>query len=360
MDAELMMVEQAALLKAANPRTKVFVYRNNAKALPWLASIRKKLEDPQYSGWFLTYTPGGSLPNGSYYANPCDYDFSPAKCSSLYHDQVQSPGHPQAGRPEDGNCTAPCDCGSIPCGEYFWNWTNGTMLQTWFVNEHLLGPTGLANPNISGFYFDDGFADAVTRNPSDPWCSGSPVGGPTEADPHCWQDMGLKAPQTAAIHAALDLTFAATRNAVMDAKGFAWNYFRAVSLPSKASGPQACTKWFREDAHSFASTALSFSWTCEWCGVSPNDSRQQDLAAFLLVRGPFAWITSGWGGTCTGFMADPPWTPLLELEVGVPLTPYYNESGSSGVFYRQWSGAKVSFDCNTWEGAIEPSQGNIM
>ena len=32
---------------------KVFVYRNLVKALPWFESVRRKIEDPRYSGFFL-------------------------------------------------------------------------------------------------------------------------------------------------------------------------------------------------------------------------------------------------------------------------------------------------------------------
>jgi hypothetical protein len=30
------------------------------------------------------------------------------------------------------------------------------MLREWLINEHLLGPTGLGNPGVKGFYVDDG------------------------------------------------------------------------------------------------------------------------------------------------------------------------------------------------------------
>ena len=90
-------------------------------------------------------------------------------------------------------------------------------LQSWFINDFVLGPTGLANPNVSGFYFDDGWANtsqvlqqpgrplaactisvcivvclsvflcgAVTAQAIQPWmpkegfCDHSPIGGATE------------------------------------------------------------------------------------------------------------------------------------------------------------------------------------
>ena len=55
-------------------------YRNLVKALPWYTSVREKLTDPQYSGWFLKFKPGGSI-NGSWHSPPCTTDKSGEKCS---------------------------------------------------------------------------------------------------------------------------------------------------------------------------------------------------------------------------------------------------------------------------------------
>ena len=96
--------------KAACPQAKTWVYRNFVKALPWYSSVREKLEDPQYSGFFLKFNPHNTTP---YAVPPCDANFSPAKCSAFYHDQEQTPGYPKG----DGSCAAPCDCGQVPCGE---------------------------------------------------------------------------------------------------------------------------------------------------------------------------------------------------------------------------------------------------
>ncbi len=76
----------------------------------------------------------------------------------------------------------------------------------------------------------------------------------------------------------------------------------------------------------------------------------QDLATFLLIRGPYAFFGAGWSG-CNVF---PSYPEFLDTDFGVPLTPYYNETVpmKSGVFIRQWSKATVQFDCNKYEGSI--------
>ena len=96
--------------KAACPKAKTWVYRNFVKALPWYSSVREKLDDPAYSGFFLRFNPKNSTP---YHVPQCDDNFSPPKCTPFYHDQEQTPGHPAG----DGSCTKPCDCGNAPCGE---------------------------------------------------------------------------------------------------------------------------------------------------------------------------------------------------------------------------------------------------
>ena len=51
--AEELLVKQAEMVLAADPGVpghapRVWVYRNNIKALNWFSSVRKKLDDPKY------------------------------------------------------------------------------------------------------------------------------------------------------------------------------------------------------------------------------------------------------------------------------------------------------------------------
>jgi hypothetical protein len=144
MICEELLLQQAQAVRKANPNTKSFIYRNGVKALPWFTGVREKLQDPQYSGFFLKFSG-----NNNYHVPTCDNDWSPPRCSEFYHDQDQTPHHPSG----DGSCVGACDCGDgVPCGEYLWNHANGTMLREWLINEHFLGPTGLGDPSVLGFY----------------------------------------------------------------------------------------------------------------------------------------------------------------------------------------------------------------
>jgi hypothetical protein len=154
MDCEERLVTQAQAVKAANPATKVFTYRNLVKvlrcthvptrdrchcafpapclpavcaairvgtavcvglrragvpaepaapphrfptpanspctrqALPWFSTVREKLVDPAYAGWFLRFNPD----NTSYHVPACDTNYNPPLCSVFYHDQVRVAG----------------------------------------------------------------------------------------------------------------------------------------------------------------------------------------------------------------------------------------------------------------------------
>ena len=108
MTCEEQLVEQAVRVRTVNPSARVFVYRNLVKALPWFTAVREKIMDPAYSGWFLRFSGANN-----YHVPTCDNAFSPPRCSTFYHDQDQTPEHPNG----DGSCVNPCDCGEgVPCG----------------------------------------------------------------------------------------------------------------------------------------------------------------------------------------------------------------------------------------------------
>ena len=136
------------------------VQRNKIKGLNWYSAVREKLDDPQYSGYFVKVSSllnnrfhvkliqtsfkfknyKGKASNNSYHVPACDFygtKESPAKCSQFYHDQEQSPTRLGAGaaycqpscahdskghntnRSCINTCDEQCDCGPVnPCGEY--------------------------------------------------------------------------------------------------------------------------------------------------------------------------------------------------------------------------------------------------
>jgi len=84
----------------------------------------------------------------------------------------------------------------------------------------------------------------------------------------------------------------------------------------------------------------------------PLPSPVQDLAAFLITRGPYAYFGYGWTGCADD---NHPFTrpAALDADYGVPLD-YCAEVGgaNSGVYRRHWSKATVTLDCHNWNASI--------
>lgn len=79
-------------------------------------------------------------------------------------------------------------------------------------------------------------------------------------------------------------------------------------------------------------------------------SPTQDLAAFLLARGPWAWFGYGWTGCAD---AKHPFTrpAALEADYGVPVG--FCAESSPGVFTRKWTKAEIKLDCNDFTADIK-------
>jgi len=339
MDAETPLVQQALALHAANPAQRVWVYRNLVIAYPWFPSARQKLVDPAYAGWFLRFKPGGAFPNGSYHVPACDGNFDPPLCSGFYHSQDQTPGFPHG----DGDCPGPCDCGGVPCGFYLFNHANAT-LRRWLLDDFVFGPTGLGHPSgaITGLYLDDHWADAF--DPTDaPDCASSPIGGPTEVNRYCGEDIGLTQADTAANTAGWRGMMLELQQRLLAAGAFSWAFFNQLR---GAPSPASCSSFFTHNGTDFfVDKALMMAFQSK---NRTATTELNDIAAFLLVRGPYAWLGDPWEGCPV--QGPTPLPPGVRLDYGVPLGNV--TESADGVFERRWSKAVARMDCNTWTGEI--------
>merc|ERR1712050_461124 len=95
-----------------NPDSRIFVYRNLVKALPWYTAVREKLDNVSYRNWFLKF----DTSKPTHHVPACASE-NHSKCSVFYHDQEQTPAVPTPTQPHpDGACTdGVCDCGRQPC-----------------------------------------------------------------------------------------------------------------------------------------------------------------------------------------------------------------------------------------------------
>ena len=358
-----------------------------------MSTVRAKLDDPAFAGFFVKFKKGGTLPNGTWHVPSCDSNYDPPKCSELYHDQVNTPQHnPGAKQPLiNGECFPdPCDCGKLPCGEYVYDYRNGSMLQDFIVNEVVAGQMGVGNPVVRGFYTDDTWSDVgCAAHPTQPVATC----GPTEMDPYAVVDMGLEPDEVSAIAAGWQRTMVAAQQKMLEHKAFTWQLLNCKHAPnlthtcqsapetapgrdrcnpatgSPERGSAGCTAWMRRhcgpaDAPQswFHKMALFFGFTrVAHHGDLTKDGQLpalfQDLATFLLVRGPFAWIGWGWVGCGQeGLYARP---PVLDVDFGVPVGGCHETGAGSQVFSRQWSNANVSLDCASWTGTIAMTAGPL-
>ena len=355
MTCEKTLIAQAAALKRSNPRARVLAYRNIVKALPWQATPRAALARADAASWFLGFSPAVASPHSP----RCDPTFSPPRCSALFHDQVQTPRYPNNSK-YDGTCSQPCDCGPVPCGEYLWRHTEPAVRE-FIVNEYALGAGGLASGVLDGFSLDDGWSNRT--NVGSNACDGSPIGGPSEVDSYCMQDMGLAQADVDAITAGWAETVAAVAAAVNGKGAFLLNQFVTVSTPPPNTSQ--CAAFFCGAcgaAGAYLGAAILHQYS-EAPGrvFDPLPAFEQDLATFLLIRGEYAYLGFNWNGCAFG---DVPggrnnqswtWPPALDTDVGEPLGTCAETAPGSAVFARTYSRAHVAFDCNAWVGTVTAS-----
>lgn len=138
-------------------------------------------------------------------------------------------------------------------------------------------------------------------------------------------------------------------------------------MPTLAAGQQTAPGWNQTDP---ASTCQSYMRTN--CGAAspsqngtlffgysrskhsqpwPLPSPDQDLAAFLLTRGPYAYFGYGWSG-CASSSAPFTRPANLDADYGEPVGYCEETAPGSGVFTRQWTKADITLDCNTFTANI--------
>jgi hypothetical protein len=284
------LVEQCRRIKAVDPSTKCFAYRNAELALEWLEPQRAAMLDPAKRDYFLLNQPG----------NPMN----------------ATPGTPYN---EYAGGSA------VNCRQYFWNYSNPAAA-AYALAASELGPLGAGSPFVDGTYLDD--TQALPQEHA--------------AAPAA---MGLSPAQLlAAQNASWRWTDAAI--GALAARGkFIWQGFdgaRQGDPDSVAPGPTraTCAAWMAE--------ACAPAWQAVPMTVQ-TDGSNTTLAAFLIARGPVAYIGWGWGIPPPGPL--PPWEPLWDLDVGEPLG--LCEERAAGVFSRAWSKGAASIDCNAFTATLD-------
>eukprot|EP00662_Eupelagonemidae_sp_cell21_P001447 gene1447-biopygen87120 len=293
-------MEQFRLLKAADPKTKVWLYRGTIYAYPWYAETRKILDDPAYSPWFLKFKP-----TGPYVSPKCDVNGT-GKCTDYYHTQEQTPMYP-AGPDNRGQCAPPgCDCGTKPCGFYMYNHSaanvvvKGQTLREWFLDSYIFHNAD----GVDGFYFDDYWN--VDKTPvTEDYAQGMV------------EDVGLTHAQLLDITIEYNATIKALYNRTLAAGKIGWQMCYGGAIYET-----------REHKVTKANCAASLRLHCAADSptqhraylAAPRDHKglyqtKEDLANFLLIRGDYAWFGYGWVGCGYQYPALP---EMLNADYGEP------------------------------------------
>lgn len=360
MNVEEDMVANMAAVKAINPKTKTWVYRacrgvltavcsrdhsnfckygkrnlssilltsplcragNSCKALPWHTTVRKLLEDRSQWGLFMPLA--GCMPT------PGEYVCGPNATQNLYHDFEQTPHG---------------DCGTgVECGEYVFNHLNASLTD-FLLGEYFFGANGAANAAVDGYYVDDDWSSK----------------GCSEMDANELQKMGLTPAQVTAMVAAWQANQQLWRSKLVAAGKFEWGLFyggqQTAPGQNQTCGQCTCASFLAAncgaDSPSQNGTLFyGYSRTAHSTPF-PLPSPDQDLAAFLLARGPYAYFGYGWTGCID---ATHPFTrpASLGLDLGAPQGFCGETAPGSGVWQREYEKYTVSLDCGAWQASFVP------
>jgi hypothetical protein len=281
------LVEQCRQIKAVDASTRCFVYRNTVLFLEWLEPQRAAMVDPARAGYFMQYQPGnpGGLPPGT-----------------VYSEDARGPG--------DG------------CRQYFLNYSNPeAFAYALAVSEQ--GALGTASPFVDGTFLDDS-QGIPQEHPLAPGHMGlSPLQLATlQNDTHRFVQTAIE-------------TLAGQGHYIW--QGFDGNRAGDPDGVAPAPTPANCTAYLEEVCDpAWQNVGMTVNW----------DGRNTTLAAFLIGRGPVAYIGKGWTGG-VGMMA---WDPRFDLDVGEPLGLCLQRT--PGVFSRAWTKGEVVLNCTDFSAVI--------
>ena len=188
------------------------------------------------------------------------------------------------------------------------------------------------------------FANAVARVLSSPYVDGTFLDDnqfPIE-HPYAQGETGLSDEEVAQV----DYCQQVLANVVLSELAANGKYvWQALGFNYDESGPHVaestCTE-FMEARCTTAWQSMVYTQTHDFGHPT------QSVAVFLVTRGPYAWLGTGWTGGPT------PWDPIYLLQVGEPTGECAQTS--PGVFARNWTYGTVTMDCNSFTASI-PNQG---
>ena len=202
-------------------------------------------------------------------------------------------------------------------------------------------------PSVQGFFFDDF------------WSLSGNMGDNT---PHAISDMGLTPADLQQLTASYTANMVALRAAVLAAGKFAWQYLwtggAADAKGSTCPGPlvtrAACAADLRAlcnaSSPQYEQRAMMYAFSPGMCGGDPGAlvEFEQDLAGFLLTRGPWAYLGHAWNGCSRNYT----FPAALSADYGEPTGRCAETAPGSGVFKRDFTKATAQMDCASYTGTV--------
>ena len=277
------------MLKDAGKATRCFIYHNSELALEWLETQREAINDPTKQDYFLQYLPGnpGNKPVGTVY------------------DEPRAEGR-----------------------QLFWNHSNPAAVQYYITSV-------LASLEADGGVADGSFTDDVDGLPAEHPAVQAAIG---------MSDDALAALiQTLTLSQKFNWQAFGSDDTSVDLSAASAPKSRAARGPAMIAGPTRtnCLQVMRtycQAAYQGRPMLMKMD------NTAPNAN--QTVAAFLIVRPPYAYIGYGWESDDRAQF----WSPLFYLQAGTPLGLCTEEP--SGVFSRVWSEGTASLDCAAWAAEL--------
>ncbi len=264
---------------------------------------------------------------------------------------------------------------------------NQTFLD-WFIHDYMFNAVG-SSPLVSGFFWDDCA-----------WCKRSPLArgrqAPGDVSPHpsplspmrairaapsptCrtdWpgpsgdfpdsrkgivNDTGMTTADLISITDSYNANMAALENFTIANAKFSWQMLwtggppegKGSTCPEPLVSNTSCALDLQvlcTPTSPAQTRTLMYAFGPGACRTDPSNLVQfeQDLANFLLVRGPYAYLGHGW----LGCSRDYEYPAALNVDYGVPTGLCAETAPGSGVFVRDFTKSTVQMDCNTWTPTI--------
>eukprot|EP00040_Diaphanoeca_grandis_P039805 m.5018 g.5018 ORF g.5018 m.5018 type:complete len:391 (-) comp3944_c0_seq1:269-1441(-) len=277
------------------------IYHNMELALEWLQSNRLVMDQDHVDlGWFLKYTNG-----------------------SVFNHQIHA--HAEL----------------------------GPLLNQWFIDWR--------NPDAAA-YFAEAILNATFLPGVDATFTDDLPGVPAE-HPEVQPATNMSNDELAKLQFATQMGENYVVTSLAIAGKFCWDCVGGEDGPEGSSysmnqvpppnTPAGCARWFRYYcAPEMQGRGMFMDWACTGgnCTDPKGDRRNQTLAAFLITRGPYAFIGSR-------SLRDHNWHPLFATDVGEPLG--LCSETAKNVFRRVWSKGVASLDCNTYTADLPFSSLNM-